>query len=87
MVGNGWLLDNLGVTSTMKRTRAQFKHALRHGRQDESRTSADTLANDLLKMNHKESWKEIKKCDDSTTPLASTVNNVGLTGGQKFANM
>ena len=70
---------------SMKRTRAQFKRALRQCRQDESRTSADSLANNLLKKNDKEFWKEIKKCNDSTTPLASTVNNV--TGGQKIANM
>jgi len=69
----------------MQRTRAQFKRTLRQCKHDKSRLSADLLATNLLQKNDKAFWKEIKKVNDSNTPLASTVNNV--TGGESITMM
>jgi hypothetical protein len=75
----GFLFNN------MKRTRAQFKRSLRQCRQDTSRISADLLANNLLQKDDRGFWKEIRKVNNSGTPLASTVNDV--TGGHAITNM
>ena len=60
----------------MKKTRAQFKRTLRICKKNDSKTQADRLACDLLRRDDKSFWREIKKINDSSVPLASTVNNV-----------
>ena len=69
----------------MRKTRSQFKRALRQCKSDSSRLTADVLAKSLLHKDDKSFWKEIKKCNNTNTPLASTINNAA--GGKDIVNM
>ena len=69
----------------MKRSRAQFKRALRQCRNDTSTTTANSLANKLLAKDDKSFWKEISKANNRDTPLASTVN--GVSGSDNISSM
>ena len=71
--------------SNMKKTRAQFKRTLRSCKKDTSRASADVLANSLLQKNDRAFWTEIKKINNASTPLATTVN--GVTGSRAITDM
>ena len=69
----------------MKKSRAQFKYALRSCKKNSSRNQADSLAANLLRRDDKAFWKEIKKINDNSVPLSTTVNNV--TGEQAISEM
>ena len=70
---------------SMKKMRAQFKRALRQCKRDTSVASANSLANKLLQKDDRAFWKEVKKVNNTNTPLASTVH--GATGGEAITSM
>ena len=59
-----------------------FKYVLRKCRKDKCKTTADVLANQLLSKNDKMFWNEIKKINNSNTPVVSTIDSV--TGTKTF---
>ena len=71
----------------MKRTRAQFKLALRQCKNDKSTKAADSLAKKLLtKSDSRSFWKEVKQIGgNNKAPLASTVG--GATGNNEICLM
>lgn len=70
---------------SMKRTRAQFKLALRYCRNNEDTLRSDALADKFL--NNKDNfWKSVKNTSNKKmTVHSSTIN--GITGDQSIANM
>ena len=76
------------VCEAMKRTRAQFKLALRYCRNHEEMLRNNALARDFLNKNDKGNnfWKNIKRATSSKmTCNATTVG--GVTGDDNVANM
>ena len=56
----GWIFD------LMRRTRSQFKLALRSCRRSEEQFKADAIARDLLSNNSNEFWRKVKLMSCST---------------------
>ena len=75
-----------GMTYTnMKQTRAYFKMVLRKCKKDEATAKADSLANKLLERDDKAFWREMKKINNSSLPIASMVN--GVSGVKNVTDM
>ncbi len=60
----------------MRKSRVQFKYALRQCKKDSGRALADSLAANLLSKDDKSFWAEIKKINNTNAPLATTINYV-----------
>jgi exonuclease III len=73
------------VFDNMKRTRAQFKYALRMCQREEQKIRAYAMARKLSDMNYDEFWKDVAKQNARKSPLATTVG--GVTGEENIANM
>ena len=76
------------VCESMKRTRAQFKLALRYCRNHEEMLRNNALAHDFLNKNDKGNnfWKNIKRATSSKMTCNSTTVG-GVTGDDNVANM
>jgi exonuclease III len=64
----------------MKRSRAQFKAALRYCSKVQSRAKADAIAKHYLSKDSKVFWKEVKKLNNDYDILSDSINGVS---GQK----
>ena len=75
------------IHEIMKRTRAQFKLALRYCRNNEEMLYNDALAKDFLSKNTSSNfWKNIKKKSNGKMTCNTTTVG-GVTGDESIANM
>ena len=59
----------------MRRTRSQFKLALRSCKKNEEQLKSDALARDLLENNYNDSWKHVKRMSNSKVPPSNVIGN------------
>ena len=71
--------------SNMRRSRLQFKYALRQCRMNEDAIRADKYAKSLLDKDILSFWKHIRKSNNARVPLATTIG--GITGENEIAEM
>ena len=71
--------------SNMRRSRLQFKYALRQCRMNEEAIRADKYAKSLLDKDMLSFWKHIRKSNNARVPLATTIG--GITGENEIAEM
>ena len=82
---------NLGKPRTgpsnelMRRSRLQFKYALRQCQRQEDSIRADAMAKSHLEHDCKTFWKEVKKSYNNKVPLSTNVD--GCTGEEKITTM
>ena len=69
----------------MKKTRAQFKYALRFVKNNEKTLRSDALAKKFTSTNPRAFWKEIKRINSTKLPLPHCIN--GTSGCQEIANL
>ena len=70
----------------MRKTRAQFKRALRQCRSDKDRQSADALATKLLNKESKDFWTNVRRmCNSNIKMQATSVG--GASGDKKVCDM
>jgi hypothetical protein len=70
----------------MRRTRAQFKYALRQCKSNHDKAIADSLANRLLHKDSKTFWKEVKSLNNSNGDIVSNVV-AGAVGQEGVCDM
>ena len=66
------------IFDAMRRTRAQFKYALRYCKSVEDQARADSLASKMSNLTDNEFWKELKYINNSKLPASSSID--GVTG-------
>ena len=71
--------------SNMRRSRLQFRYALRQCRMNEEAIRADKYAKSLLDKDMLSFWKHIRKSNNARVPLATTIG--GITGENEIAEM
>ena len=69
----------------MRRTRLQFKYALRQCQRYEDQVRADAMATSLKSGDVVSFWKRVKQVNNKAVPLATIVD--GCTGDDDIANM
>ena len=65
--------------SNMRRSRLEFKYALRHCKRNEDAIRANQYAKSLLHKDMVSPWKHIRKSNNVRVPLASTVGGVRVS--------
>jgi len=69
----------------MRRTRAKYKYAIRHCRQQEKQIQADTLPQHLSKQNFSSFWRKVSKTVSPSMPNSSEVGQA--TGPNDICSM
>ena len=71
------------VYEAMRRSKSQFKYALRQCKRREDNIKADRLAGDLLQHGETEFWKNVRKLNSNKASSSSCID--GVTGEQHIA--
>lgn len=58
------------------KTKARFKYALRFIKNNEAALRRESLAKKISKNNSRDFWKEIKRINNSNTPLPTNIENI-----------
>ena len=71
------------VYEAMRRSKSQFKYALRQCKRREDNIKADRLAGDLLQHGETDFWKNVSKFNSNKASISSCID--GVTGEQHIA--